>query len=264
MGRGPAVLAHAIRQRFAVEGVPVDEKSVEVPERLTEVGCAFSLAAQIADQVRQARAARAFPVVLAGNCISALGTVAGLDAQTPGVLWLDTHGDLNTPETTLSGFLDGMAVAALTGRCWTSMAAGIPGFRAVADQHVVLAGTRELDPAEESLLSACAITRWPLRAPGMPSLPPSTDALYIHVDLDVLDAGLVGPANGYASVGGCSVPEVVQLVAALGASAPVHALGITAYDPACDPAQRVPAAAAAIALAWYQALAAARVAPRTD
>src|SRR5690606_31652393 len=75
------------------------------------------------------------------------------------VVWFDQHGDLNTPETSTSGFLDGMALATLLGLCWRPLADAIPGFRAVETGRAMLVGGRALDPAEERLLKERSLTR---------------------------------------------------------------------------------------------------------
>src|SRR5215217_3258315 len=124
---------------------------------VAEIGAAVDLDRQLANAVAAARARGAFPLTLAGNCISSVGTVAGLGAGPTGVLWFDAHGDFNTPETTIGGFLDGMALATVVGRCWTSLAAGVPGFVPVAEENVVLVGARDLDPAEAALLAASGV-----------------------------------------------------------------------------------------------------------
>jgi arginase len=114
----------------------------------TEIGTTFALQHSLADAVRTSIGRERFPLVLAGNYSSTLGTVSGVRAAAPngaspiGVLWLDAHADFNTPETTTSGFLDGMAPATMTGRCWQGMTAAIPGFQPVADAHVVLVAAR--------------------------------------------------------------------------------------------------------------------------
>src|SRR2546423_13798265 len=102
--------------------------------------------------VRETREASRFPIVLAGNCNTAVGTLAGLGAESTGVAWFDAHGDFNTPETTTSGFLDGTAVAIITGRCWTQLACTVPEFAPIADERVCLIGTREVDALERDLL----------------------------------------------------------------------------------------------------------------
>src|SRR5215212_2329616 len=95
------------------------------------------------------------PIVLGGDHSIALGTLGGLAARRgPGaVLWFDAHGDLNTPETTPSGNVHGMPLAAALGR-------GGPGFEspswtlpALQPEQVAVIGARELDPGERALIA---------------------------------------------------------------------------------------------------------------
>ena len=58
------------------------------------------------------------------------------------VVWFDAHGEATTPETTTSGFLDGMGISILTGRCWRTMAASIPGFEPLPGKRIALLGAR--------------------------------------------------------------------------------------------------------------------------
>jgi arginase len=81
-----------------------------------EVMTAFELSRLLAAEVRGAVENGFFPVVLSGNCNSCLGTISGIGPENLGVVWFDAHGEFNTPETTLSGFLDGMPLAVATGR----------------------------------------------------------------------------------------------------------------------------------------------------
>ncbi len=210
----------------------------------TDVGVAFELArvigAHVKDSVRRGR----FPIVLAGNCSSCLGTVAGLGATDVAVVWFDAHGDFNTPETTGSGFLDGMSLALLTGRCWTTMSKSVPGLAPIPEPRVVLVGARDLDPEEMELLAASRIALLPpdiLRRQGLEQAAgPVIDRLgeiarsvYVHVDLDVLDPG-EGRANEYAAPDGLALAELLSLVDLIGQRLTIRAAAITAYDPAFD------------------------------
>ncbi|HEX5954748.1 MAG TPA: arginase family protein, partial [Solirubrobacterales bacterium] len=94
------------------------------------------------------------PVLVAGNCIVSLGAIGGVAGGTVGILWLDAHPDFHTPETTPTGFLDGTGLAAATGACWHVLCSRIPGFAPVAEDHVVLAGVRDIDPGESERLEA--------------------------------------------------------------------------------------------------------------
>ena len=85
--------------------------------------------------------------MLSGNCNTAVGTIAGLDAADLSVVWFDAHADFNTPDTTNTGFTDGMGLAVTVGHCWKEMARCVPGFSAVAERDVVLAGVRAMEPA---------------------------------------------------------------------------------------------------------------------
>jgi arginase len=197
-------------------------------------------------------------LVLSGNCGSAaLGCVAGLGAS-PGIFWFDAHGDFNTPETTIGGFLDGMALATVTGRCWTQLTAGIPEFRAVPDSSVALLGVRDLDPLEAAALERSHIRQIrpaALRA-ELPSVLPSvgraTAATYLHLDLDVLDPG-EGRVNPFAAPGGLSRVDLEWAVASIGAWRPLAAASLTALDPDSDPTGQAVTAALALALRLAQA-----------
>src|ERR687898_85999 len=156
-----------------------------------EVATAFELDRLVAEQVREAVAGGEFPLVLSGNCNTAVGTISGLGAGDLGVVWFDAHADFNTPETTATGFTDGMGLAIIVGHCWKEMAGGVPGFSAVAERDVVLAGVRAIEPAEEERLAASDVSvvgadRIGLEAPS--NLEVALDGLksrvYVHLDLD--------------------------------------------------------------------------------
>src|SRR5687767_2965165 len=138
MAAGPAhLLRSGLLERLRRAGHTVELHTVDVGAGpLLEVANAFTLARAIAGRVQHAVAQAQLPIVLAGNCNSALGTVAGLDATNTAILWFDAHGDLNTPETSTSGFLDGMSLATLTGRCWKPLADTIPGFTRSEERRV--------------------------------------------------------------------------------------------------------------------------------
>jgi arginase len=257
MGGGPVRFAEGgAAERLRARGHEVSESVVEVgitdpPAFPTEIATSFALHRAVAEQVRAAAGEGALPVVLAGNCGSALGTMSALAAADPddstgtGVIWLDAHADFNTPETTTSGFLDGMALAALTGRCWRSLTASIPGFRPVPDTDVVLIGARDLDAAEEAALSASGVARVEaarMRAEGaraalddaLTALARRVSRVYLHVDLDVHDPA-EARANQYAAPGGLPAGAVRDLVRVVAERFSIAATALTAYDPSYDP-----------------------------
>ena len=246
MGAGPEHLvaaglpAHLERCGHRVELTTVDPPA---DSWRAEIRTAFELAGLIADCVRDSQDRGAFPVVLAGNCFASLGVVAALGAGT-GLLWFDAHGDFNSPETTTGGFLDGMALATLTGRCFAGMSARLPGFVPVREQHAWLLGTRDLDPAEEELLLDSPVGRVSAEAIGgeladrLGRELDSPQQLHVHLDLDVLDPS-DGRVNEYACEGGVSAANLRAAMRGLGSLDTVAALTLSAYDPSYDVDGRV-------------------------
>jgi arginase len=261
MGRGPSfLLRHGAGSAIRALGHEVDAEYVEPsgvhspnPPTSTEIATSFSLYREVAVRVRAVRDSGALPIVLGGNCGVTIGAVAG-DGSDVGVLWLDAHGDFNTPETTRSGFLDGMALAVLTGRCWREIASTIPGFAPVPDTNVVLAGARDLDPAEEILLeeSEVRVVRGTaIRTAGVvAALGPALEALsarvrrlHFHLDADVLDEG-EARANMFAAPDGLSISELTEVARLTAERFEIVSAAVTAYDPAIDTNASVPGAIA--------------------
>ena len=209
-----------------------------------EVMTAFELNRLLADEVRQTLEKDFFPVVLSGNCNSCLGTIAGADPENLGVVWFDAHGEFNTPETTLSGFLDGMPIAMATGRCWKSVAGTIPGFAPVAEKNLVLVGARDLDAEEQHQLEQSEINlvrtvngeeKEILRGieAALIQLQRRVTGLYLHIDMDAFEIG-GGAANHYGATGGMSPEFMVAALAVVKDHIPIRACAVASYDPALD------------------------------
>ncbi len=250
MGAGPETLVIAgLPARLERLGHQVGLSTVEFPaERWrAEIRTAFDLAAVVAGCVRESAQRGAFPVVLAGNCFASLGVIAALGGGT-GVLWFDAHGDFNSPETTTGGFLDGMALATITGRCWTGMTSKLAGFTPVREQHAWLLGTRDLDVAEEEMLLDSPVGRVAADAVGADLADrvrrelDGPQRMHVHLDLDVLDPS-EGRVNEFACEGGVSVANLSAAMRSLGTLETVSSLTLSAYDPSYDTDGRVCAAA---------------------
>lgn len=246
MGRGPEhFVQHHIDQTLQERGHEVHVESIEVKTPFpTENGTAFELNRLLAERVRSTVNSRRFPLVLSGNCSSCMGTLAGLEPAQLGIVWFDAHGDYNTPETTVSGFLDGMALAMATGCCWAKLATTIPGFRPVQEANVVLVGAREFDPEERMLIErsniavvyAQAIKDKGIREAldrALADIRTRVEKIYVHIDLDVLDPEKT-PANNFAVPEGLMVEQVEDAVRMIAESFRIPAGAITAYDPAYD------------------------------
>jgi len=240
-------------ERLRATGREVVVERIELPSDapVPEVRAAFTLAARLAERVADARAAGSLPVVLAGNCATATGSLAGLGDAHPAIVWLDAHADFNTPETTHSGMLDGMALAIATGRCWTAAASAIPGFVTVSEERACLVGTRDMDAAEEALLGGSAVTVVAPSAlegqlfPALDTLRTRAETVYLHLDLDVLDP-TEGTVNEFAAPDGLSLDRMREVIDAVRRRFRLGAVALTAYDPSYDADRRIEAAALAI------------------
>jgi arginase len=260
-GAGPGALVGAgAAAHLAASGATVERTEVTLEgDFRTEVESGVEVMRQVAEAVTPA--GPAIPVVLAGNCGATVGVMAAhaRAGRRVGVLWLDAHGDLQTPETTTSGFFDGMGLALLTGRCWRVLASTIAGFVPVPDEAIALVGGHDLDPAEERLVRSSGI-EWlsPVRLRAeddavphvVAQLAAHVDALHVHVDLDVLDPS-AGRANAYAAPGGLDGDEVRAVVRTAGGHLPVASATLASWDPAYDSDDRV----LGVALALLQEIA---------
>jgi arginase len=243
MGRGPGhLLDGGLRSHLESQGHTVTVREIELPAVATmtpEPRVMVELNKLVAAEVGRAGENAAFPVVLAGSCYTAIGTLTGLGPDPVGVFWFDSHGDCNTPETTGSGFLDGMAVATLTGRCWDRLVEDLEGFRPTADHQMCLVGVRDLDDAERALIEGSDIHACPPASlstslmSAIESMEWSAEGAYLHFDLDVLDPS-VGRANALAAPDGLTVEQSTAAIAAIGNGLPIRAAALTAYDPAFD------------------------------
>jgi arginase len=117
-------------------------------------------------------------------------------------VWFDAHGDINTPDTTTSGYLGGMVLTGAAGRWESGLGSGLDLA------NVVLVGARDLDPAERALIDSGA-PRLVTAGPNLGSRLRSAIGgrpIYVHIDCDVLEPGLV--PTEYSVPGGLTFDDL--------------------------------------------------------
>jgi arginase len=212
-------VATAVVEATALE----DESARYLPQILKTCGL-------IADRVGEALAAGAVPLVLGGDHSVALGTLGGLAAAkgAGGVLWIDAHADLNTPETSPTGNVHGMPLAAalgLAGERFTGDGWPIP---AVNPSRVAILGARSLDEAEKRYLRESEVQVYTMTEIDRIGIERALEQALVHIagggfvhvslDMDALDP-VVAPGVGTPVRGGLTYREAhlaLELVAASG------------------------------------------------
>ena len=185
-------------------------------------GCLLEAGGQVEDALREGRV----PILVAGDCTVSMTTLPVVLRERPDakVLWLDAHGDYNTPETTPSKFLGGMCLGAACGVWDAGLAEPIDPSR------VVLSGVRDLDPPERELLEASPAT---VVGSSLETLVYTQNALdsapvYLHIDLDVIDPEDF-PAL-FPAPGGLRPDKLYDLLEAVLAECEVVGAEITAFE----------------------------------
>jgi arginase len=238
--RGVEALAPLVGKRLGREprviGSPSEPRQAHWNEDLSQSrGCLLEAGGQVDDALSGGN----MPILLAAECSIALTTLPAALRHRPEarVLWLDAHGDYNTPETSPSGYLGGMALAGACGEWDTGLVEPVPPDR------VVLAGVRELDAAERALLERRDLTV--VGASAHETLVAAKNALdgapvYVHLDLDVLDPE-VFPAQ-FPAPGGLAPDKLYDLLEAVMEECELVGLEITAFEAPEDREQREEAA----------------------
>nr|WP_276509253.1 arginase family protein [Pseudoclavibacter chungangensis] len=151
------------------------------------------------------------PLLATNTCAASLGTLPTVAERYPDavVLWIDAHGDFNTPATTGSGYLGGMVVAAACGLWDSGHGAGLD------PSNVVLVGARDIDPAERELLDDAGVRILPpaLSTPERVNSIVAGRPVWIHIDWDVLEPGFIPAA--YRVADGLLPHEVASILAEL-------------------------------------------------
>jgi len=242
--RGVEALAPLVGKRLGREprliGTPGEPREASFEQDLRDSrGCLLEAGGQVDDALTAGR----FSLLLAGDCSVCLTTLPTVLYHRPEarILWLDAHGDFNTPGTTPSGFLGGMCLAGACGLWDAGIAATI------APERVVLAGVRALDGGERELLERSEATV--IGASAMETLVAVKNALgrspvYVHLDLDVLDPDEF-PAQ-FPAPEGLSGEKLFDLLEAVSEECELVGLEVTGFEAPEDELERQAAAATAL------------------
>jgi arginase len=200
----------------------------------------------VADRVAAARAQGELPLVLGGDHSIALGTLGGLARaarRAGGVIWIDAHGDLNTPETSPTGNVHGMPLAAALGLAGPAFESEHWPLPAVDPSRVALIGTRSLDDGERALLkelNATVFTMSDLDRDGIEraveeSLVQVAGPGFVHVslDMDAIDPE-VAPGVGTPVRGGLSYREAHLAMELIAESGLASSFDVVEVNPILD------------------------------
>jgi arginase len=253
MGAGPdALIESGVHDRLKTEGFGCQLQRVEPSDPFhSEIATAFDLHHGVRDAVRDAGARHELPVTISGNCnTGVIGSLAAHGGDDVGLFWFDAHSDAETPESSASGFLDGMGFSIALGRCFRPKLEQL-GWSGLGGGRGVLVCAREVTPAAEALLRSAGVT---IVTPEIARGADQDHALgepietlrnagvrrvHVHVDLDVLDPDLVGPANSYSLPGGLTADQLLAQLSAIVRSFPLVSASVASYDPAVDTTGRV-------------------------
>lgn len=271
-GCGPgAYLKAGAAEALRARGHEVEVVTVRRETPFTdELQAVLDVDAALADRVEAALFDDALPLVVAGNCNSTLGVQAGLQrggAADAALVWLDAHGDFNTPDTTETGYLDGMPLAMVCGRAYRDAVARVLDADALPESSVLHAGGRDFDRRERASLLASEVRV--VDGPSLRQLGPAvtlTTALdllaqdrreawgldageappaHLHIDLDVLDPE-AAPGVTFPSPGGLSAAQLLEAVDLVRERFGIVAVTLTSFTPSRDEAGTTLAAGLAV------------------
>lgn len=200
----------------------------------------------LARAVQAARANGRLPIGVLGNCSASLGMVGGIDDDGAGLIWFDAHSDALTPDTSTNGFIEGMPVSTIAGKCWPLFRRRIPGFHEIPEDRIITVGNHEvhweggrkgIDHALGTLVDPPAIKDRGFNAAmdhALDIMSGKTDRVYIHIDVDVLDPTILR-GNSHVAPGGLTLENMSYALGAIADRLEILAISTSAYDPDVDP-----------------------------
>jgi len=231
-----------IAESFTTKLTPDEEKQYGEMHRM-------GLASRhLADAVSAQLKAEMLPLGLLQNCNGLMGMLAGIQRSEGwkplkvGLVWIDAHGDFNTPETTYSGMLGGMPVAVSCGLCYDRLRRTCGLDPALPTKYVTMVGVRDTDPYEQESIDRYDISQITVddlrnNSPAvdmeMERLSTLCDKIYIHVDMDVLDPTDI-PGAGLPVANGPTAKELADAIEVMFEYPKAAAFGVASYPAARD------------------------------
>ncbi len=276
---GPFAVRYAdLRERLeAIGHVVEDGGNVDVPFREDAdkgaqrgarfLGAITDVCASLAGRTREALDAGRTPLILGGDHSIAAGSIAGAAAHFAarggrlGVLWIDAHGDVNTPGSSRSGNVHGMPLAHLLGH-GDELLANVAGpAPALRPSDVSLLGVRDLDDAEREHIEAWALPTFTMRTidergvravvtDAIASASRETTALWASLDLDVVDPA-IAPGVGTAVQGGMTLREAHLVMELLADTGRLAGMDVVEVNPVIDVHNRTADLAAQLTLSAF-------------
>jgi len=268
---GPSALRYAgLSSRLKALGYVLhDAGNIYVPVRdslADDAGDAFLFAIRdvcqaVYEAAAQAVAAGEIPLFLGGDHSLAIGTIGGTTSrEAVGVIWIDAHGDANRPQTSPSGNVHGMPLAALLGEGYPELVnVGRPGAK-LAGKDVVMIGVRDLDEGERQWLRQSGILIYTMRdldERGMSAVIREAlqrlehcSRLHVSLDMDSLDP-TQAPGVGTSCPGGLNYREAQLLMEIIADTGKLASVDIVEINPILDHENRTARMAVALTASLF-------------
>lgn len=245
--QGLTGLGHDVIDRGNI-AVPLAETCDEGDPRLKYMEPIVDVAQRLAEQVARTMAEGRVPLVLGGDHSMSLGSVMGAArGRKLGLIWLDAHGDFNTHETTPSGNIHGMPLAALCGygvEALVTLGGTQPAGAAIDPRNIAIIGARDLDPHEKKLLREAGVAVFSMEAIDKLGINEvlhraieiacrGTDGIYLSLDIDGVDP-MFAPGVGTPVPGGLTFREAHLVVEQLAGTGRIIGMDVVEVNPILD------------------------------
>ncbi|HNY16808.1 MAG TPA: arginase [Treponemataceae bacterium] len=228
----------------------IDPATETTHERARHLGPIVDACSQLATNVESVLRAGDFPLILGGDHSIALGSLAGVAAaqtasgKRTGVLWIDAHGDFNTVDTTPSGNIHGMILAASCGYGLPELVKFYNPVRKIDPANVCYIGVRDLDPGERRLMHEAGVhvyTMTDIERNGIAAVTREVtrffrervDTVHVSFDIDAIDPRFA-PGVGIEVPGGLSFREVLFVMEELAETDLVSSADVVEVNPIHD------------------------------